>query len=62
MSSVGYAFQVEMAYRAYRMGLRIVEIPITFTERTRGTSKVSMGIGLETMWRVLQLRFSRNIR
>ena len=45
----GYAFQVEMAMRAYETGLRVVEIPITFRDRTRGTSKMGTEIVVEAM-------------
>jgi dolichol-phosphate mannosyltransferase len=51
----GYGFQIEMTYRAVRLGARIVEFPITFVDRTRGTSKMSQRIvlealGLVTLW------------
>ncbi len=45
----GYGFQVEMAWRAHSAGLSIVEVPITFRDRTRGTSKMGLGIVLEAM-------------
>ena len=54
--SQGYAFQVEMTYRALRRGLSVVEIPITFRERRAGESKMSSRIALEAAWRVPQLR------
>ena len=50
--SRGYAFQVEMAYRAMIAGLEIVEIPICFFEREAGQSKMSFGVALEAAWRV----------
>lgn len=50
--SEGYAFQVEMALRAWRAGLCIVEVPITFRERTEGVSKIDRAIVLEALWRV----------
>jgi dolichol-phosphate mannosyltransferase len=55
VSSQGYGFQIEMARRIYRSGGRIVEVPITFTDRTLGRSKMSKRIALEaivgvTMW------------
>lgn len=56
-SSVGYNFQIETVYRAHRAGLRIAEIPITFTERKRGISKMNIGIMLESFWKVFALRF-----
>ena len=52
--SDGYSFQLEMALRTWRMGFRIVEIPITFVERTEGASKISRSIVVEALWRVLQ--------
>jgi dolichol-phosphate mannosyltransferase len=45
----GYGFQVEMAWRANQIGLRVVEIPIIFRDRTRGTSKMGMSIVIEAM-------------
>jgi dolichol-phosphate mannosyltransferase len=50
--SEGYCFQVELAWRACRRGYRVVEVPITFVERTRGASKMSRAIVLEALWRV----------
>jgi dolichol-phosphate mannosyltransferase len=52
IASEGYAFQVEMTYRAWRAGFRIVEIPIVFRERTSGKSKMSKQIVLEGILRV----------
>ena len=52
MRSQGYAFQVELTYRAARRGLRIVEVPIVFRERRVGQSKMSSRIALEAFWRV----------
>jgi dolichol-phosphate mannosyltransferase len=54
--SRGYAFQIELTFRAARAGLEIAEIPIVFRERQRGTSKMSAAIALEAMWRVPLLR------
>jgi dolichol-phosphate mannosyltransferase len=54
----GYAFQVEMTYRAHRLGARIVEIPITFEERREGASKMSTAIVLEAFKVVLALRWA----
>jgi dolichol-phosphate mannosyltransferase len=45
----GYGFQVEMAWRASRLGLRVQEVPIIFRDRTRGTSKMGTGIAVEAM-------------
>lgn len=57
--SQGYAFQVELTYRAVRAGFRVVEVPIVFRDRQRGTSKMSWRIAAEAMWLVPQLRFGR---
>ncbi|HEX2030714.1 MAG TPA: apolipoprotein N-acyltransferase [Actinomycetota bacterium] len=50
--SEGYAFQIELAYRAWRRGLSVGEVPITFAERRHGHSKLSRGIVLEALWHV----------
>jgi dolichol-phosphate mannosyltransferase len=52
----GYAFQIETTYRVRRAGFRVVEIPITFNERTAGRSKMTRGIVLEAVWAVPLLR------
>jgi dolichol-phosphate mannosyltransferase len=57
--SQGYAFQIELTYRAARCGLQIVELPIVFRERQIGTSKMSPRIALEAIWRVPQMRLRR---
>jgi dolichol-phosphate mannosyltransferase len=54
----GYAFQVEMTYRAHRLGARIVEVPITFEERRLGTSKMSSAIFFEAFKVVVALRWA----
>jgi dolichol-phosphate mannosyltransferase len=59
ISSRGYAFQVEMTYRAIELGFEVVEVPITFRERRAGASKMSRSIVLEAAWRVPQLRMGR---
>ena len=51
-ASRGYSFQVEMTLRAVRKGARAVEVPIVFTERRAGRSKMSLAIALEAAWRV----------
>lgn len=53
---VGYAFQIEMKFASYLLGFRIVEIPITFTDRVEGSSKMSKGIVKEAVFGVLQMR------
>ena len=55
----GYAFQIEMKYTAYKLGLSIKEIPIIFTDRTEGVSKMSGGIIKEALIGVVSLRFKR---
>ena len=52
--SDGYSFQLEMALRTWRLGFRVMEVPIVFTERTEGASKISRSIVVEALWRVLQ--------
>ncbi len=56
---VGYAFQIEMKYTAYKLGFNLVEVPITFTDRIEGSSKMSKGIFKEAFWGVLQMRFKK---
>lgn len=56
---VGYAFQIEMKYKAKQKGFRLTEVPITFKDRTIGESKMSMNIFKEAIWGVLQMRFSK---
>ena len=53
----GYGFQVEMKYTAWKLGARIQEVPIIFTERTQGASKMSGGIFREAFFGVMKLRF-----
>jgi dolichol-phosphate mannosyltransferase len=52
VASQGYCFQVDLAQRAIRRGLRVDEVPITFVEREHGTSKMSRSIVMEALWRV----------
>ncbi|MBR1882341.1 MAG: polyprenol monophosphomannose synthase [Muribaculaceae bacterium] len=54
----GYAFQIEMKFTAYRMGFRIVEIPIVFVNRVLGTSKMNSSIFGEALFGVIKLRLS----
>lgn len=58
---VGYGFQVEMKYTAWKLGFRIAEVSIIFVDRTEGTSKMSSGIFGEAFWGVLKLPW-RKIR
>lgn len=55
--SVGYAFQIEMKYTAYKLGFKITEVPIIFTDRVLGQSKMSMKIFKEAFFGVFKLRF-----
>jgi dolichol-phosphate mannosyltransferase len=59
ISTRGYAFQVEMTYRAIRQGFEVVEVPIIFRERRVGTSKMDLSIVAEAVWRLPLLRFGR---
>jgi dolichol-phosphate mannosyltransferase len=52
IASTGYSFQVEMTWRSHRQGFRIIEVPITFTEREIGVSKMSGNIFKEQLLRV----------
>lgn len=54
VDSRGYCFQIDLALRALRQGLKVVEVPITFVDRTHGSSKMSRDIVAEAMWRVTQ--------
>jgi dolichol-phosphate mannosyltransferase len=60
--SEGYAFQVELTHRAARAGLRVLEIPIVFTERVAGESKMSTRIAVEAAWLVPSLRWGARSR
>ncbi|HAH60389.1 MAG TPA: dolichyl-phosphate beta-D-mannosyltransferase, partial [Bacteroidales bacterium] len=51
--------QIEMKYTAWKLGFKIIEVPIIFTDRTEGTSKMSRGIFREAILGVIQLRFKR---
>ena len=57
IKSNGYAFQIEMTFRAWKKGFRIVEIPIVFVDRTEGSSKMSKDIVREAVWMVWRLRW-----
>jgi len=54
----GYAFQIELNYRIVHSGARVKEIPFFFLDRTRGTSKLTLRIGLEALWMVWWLRIA----
>ena len=55
----GYGFQIEMKYTAWKRGCTLKEVPIIFTNRQKGTSKMSGGIFGEAFWGVIALRFRR---
>lgn len=57
VKSNGYAFQIEMSFRAWKKGFRIAEIPIVFHDRTEGESKMSKKIVREAVWMVWRLRY-----
>ena len=54
----GYAFQIEMKFTAIKHGFEVVEVPIIFTDRSRGTSKMSSGIVKEALFGVIQMKIS----
>lgn len=60
--SDGYAFQIEMTFRAWKAGYRVVEIPIVFVDRRSGVSKMSKGVIWEAVWMVWYLRFGSILR
>jgi dolichol-phosphate mannosyltransferase len=57
IKAIGYAFQIEMKYAARCLGFKIVEVPITFTDRIEGVSKMSSGIIKEAILGVLRMRW-----
>jgi dolichol-phosphate mannosyltransferase len=59
IQSNGYSFQIEMSFHAWRKGFRLKEIPITFTDRNLGESKMSRAIVYEAIWVVWRLRFAK---
>ena len=62
IASDGYAFQVEMAFEAYRAGATVVEAPITFVERRQGASKLSGGVIAESIWMPWRLVSRRSVQ
>ncbi|MGW6457957.1 polyprenol monophosphomannose synthase [Streptomyces sp. NPDC055078] len=62
VTSEGYCFQVDLAWRAARAGCRIVEVPITFVEREHGASKMSRAIVAEALWRVTAWGIRNRVR
>ncbi|HEY2204618.1 MAG TPA: polyprenol monophosphomannose synthase [Pseudonocardia sp.] len=61
VDSQGYCFQIDMAWRTIKAGFRVREVPITFTERERGESKMSGSIVREALWRVTQWGLSSRL-
>jgi dolichol-phosphate mannosyltransferase len=59
VESQGYCFQIDLAWRALQAGFRVVEVPITFTERERGRSKMSNAIVVEALWKATQWGVAR---
>jgi dolichol-phosphate mannosyltransferase len=59
---VGYAFQIEMKYTAIKHGFKVVEVPIIFTDRTEGTSKMSTRIFREAFFGVIQMKINSMFR
>lgn len=55
---VGYAFQIEMKFKAWKFGFKIKEVPIIFTDRTKGKSKMSGGIFFEAVFGVIRMKIS----
>lgn len=59
---VGYAFQIEMKFKSWKYGFNVVEVPVIFTDRTEGTSKMSGGIFFEAIFGVLQMKIKSLFR
>jgi len=59
---IGYAFQIEMKFKAWKYGFNIVEVPVIFTDRTEGKSKMSSGIFMEAAFGVLQMKIKSFFR
>lgn len=59
VETAGYGFQIELTWRALKLGLRVVEVPIIFTDRVAGSSKMSADIFTEALMLVWRLRFSK---
>ena len=62
VTTTGYAFQIELTWRALRAGFRVVEVPIVFTDRRVGRSKMTRAIVLEALWKVWAIRRQRTGR
>ncbi|TSJ81466.1 MAG: polyprenol monophosphomannose synthase [Candidatus Cardinium sp.] len=57
ISSVGYSFQIEIKFLAYEYGAKIVELPITFINRVRGSSKMGLTMAAESIFRLIQMKW-----
>ncbi|HLN20006.1 MAG TPA: polyprenol monophosphomannose synthase [Bacteroidales bacterium] len=62
IKSIGYGFQIEMKFTAWKMGFNIVEIPIIFTDRKLGSSKMTGGIFNEALWGVMKMKLNSIFR
>jgi len=62
VKSTGYAFQIELTYRAHKLGFRVAEVPIIFPDRQVGQSKMSGSIVREAVVNLVKLRFDKSIR
>jgi len=60
--SNGYSFQIEMTHKIWRQGLRVAEVPIIFTDRFQGRSKMSRKIVYEALWMVWRLWLQNGLR
>jgi dolichol-phosphate mannosyltransferase len=60
--SNGYSFQIELSHKIWRQGMKIVEVPIIFTDRFQGSSKMSRHIVWEAIWMVWRLLFQNRLR
>jgi dolichol-phosphate mannosyltransferase len=55
---MGFSFQIEMNYRALQAGVKVVEVPIHFSDRYSGSSKITLGIQAEGLWVPFALKFA----
>jgi dolichol-phosphate mannosyltransferase len=62
VSSNGYSFQIELTHRVWRRGMKVVEVPIIFTDREQGTSKMSRAIAIEAAWVVWKLLLENRLQ
>lgn len=62
IKSIGYGFQIEMKFTAWKMGFNIVEVPIIFTDRKMGSSKMTGGIFNEALWGVMKMKLNSIFR